>query len=677
MSKPKISSDILQSTTFLPSTFNKKKFSLSYQVPSTPRTLEIQNSGRSQVFGRNPWHPIERINGWMLSAETATFMKAGGLGMIASELPDIFNLHHSSQGETLRVVTPMYIGNTGKKKAEFDGHIYHGAEHCDITLKRRALLTVPFISDADCQTFTDYPVEVYTGFHENTPYIFLKNEHFFSINPSKKNPPAQDGCYILNEHNVNEVERFAFFSKAVYTLLLHFLGTSDYPNVIIANDWHSGTISGLTKYLPLAMSEKGQMDEETSDALRSLPVVHIAHHLGYQGWDYDNTARILNSLYGEHTAYIFKNAKAVKNSNRRAFNTLIVHDCYNQASCNFHLADRVVTVSKNYMEEVSKELGFGYDFRDILKIRKDHCTFLGIVNGYNKQLISPNADKIRCINEYFGETEFKTYNETDLNDKLHNKIEFIKLVSHIAKDKSYKDKIIPLIDTYRFADISDCLPKAASIPVVCATSRLVEQKGYDIAAQSILNFVQKYSADDLEMPIFVLGGAGNIELFRDLQRLKDTVTKINPQAGARIFVFHGYRDQFAYAVQLAADFYLMPCRFEPCGLTQMEALAKGSLPIAMSTGGLVDTIDDHIDGFRTEVFFSEGRHVYGNNITARRLKNNINAYNETLENALLTFYEMPNLISEMQRHAMQKDFSWDVADGSLEKYYSLLKTGHL
>ena len=411
--------------------------------------------------------------------------------------------------------------------------------------------------------------------------------------------------------------------------------------------------------------------------IRSIPIIHIAHHLGYQGWDYENTARLLNSLYGEHTAFIFKNAKAIKNSNRRATNTLIVHDCYNQASCNFHLADRVITVSKNYSEEVSKELGFGYDFRDILKIRKDHRTFFGIVNGYNKQLISPNADKIRCINEYFGDTEFQVFDSASLDNKLKNKQEFIKLISRIAKDSEYKNKVIPLINTYKFADISSSIKDVSKVPVVCATSRLVEQKGYDVAAKAILAWTQKYVDDNFEMPIFVLGGAGNVELFKMLTDLKDKISKISKKIADRIFVFHGYKDQFAYAVQLASDFYMMPCRFEPCGLTQMEAMAKGALPIAMSTGGLVDTIEDHVDGFRTEVFFSEDRHVYGSNINARRLKNNINAYNETLENALLTFYELPNLISEMQRNAMNKDFSWDVKDGSLEKYYNLLKTGHL
>lgn len=676
MSKSKISADILQSTTLLPFTFNKKKFSLSYNVPSSPHMLEIQNLGKNQCLGKKDWPIINKINGWMLSAETATFMKAGGLGMIASELPDIFNLHYGPANEKLTVITPLYIGNTGKKKAYMEKTIYHGAEHCDINLQQKTEITVPFIASDENETFTDYNVKIWQGKFENTDYLFLECEHFFCIDPHKKNPSAQDGCYVLNKFGVNEVERFAFFSKAISVLLYSLIGQKDCPNIIIANDWHSGAISGLTKYKPIALAEKEIISEETADMIREIPIIHIAHHLGYQGWDYENTARILNSLYEQSTAFIFKNAKSIKNSNKRANNTLIVSDCYNQASCNFHLADRVVTVSKNYSEEVSKELGFGYDFRDILKIRKDHRTFFGIVNGYNKQLISPNADKIRRINEYFGDSDFRVFDSLSLEGKLHNKQEFVKLISKLAQDKTYKDKIIPLINTYKFADLSKSIKNIKNIPIVCATSRLVEQKGYDIAAQAILYWTQKYYNEDLEMPIFVLGGAGNVELFNELTKLKDEISQISKKAGERIFVFHGYKDQFAYAIQLAADFYMMPCRFEPCGLTQMEALAKGSLPIAMSTGGLVDTIEDNVDGFRTSVFFSEDRHVYGNNINARRLKNNVNAYNETLENSLLTFYELPNMITEMQRHAMEKDFSWDVNNGSLEKYHSLLQTGY-
>ncbi|MBR2034049.1 MAG: glycogen/starch synthase [Alphaproteobacteria bacterium] len=667
------------SSGFLPKDFNKKKFNVSYAVTSDPYLQEIQNLSRNQCLSKTPWPQIEKVNGWMVSAETATFMKWGGLGMVASELPESFNKTFGQSGEKLTIITPLYLGNTGKKKAELKDGIYLGAERKDIQLSKLTDIVVPFFGEK--QTLVDNKVEVYGGSFGGCNYIFLSSERFFNIDPHKENPPAQDGCYIMNKYGINEVERFAFFSKAVYMLLKTICekpsAAISTPNVIIANDWHSGALSGLTKYFTIAQVDAKKMSIDLACKIKNIPIVHIAHHLGYQGWDYDNTSKILNSLYEKNASLVFKNAKAIKNSNPRATNTLIVHDCYNQASCNFHLADRVVTVSKNYLEEVSKELGFGFDFRDILKIRKDHRNFFGIVNGYDKNLISPNADKINTVNKYFGNTNFQTYNENELKNKLHNKKEFIKLISQIATDKEFKQKVIPLIDIYEFEDIAKSIKNPEKTPIICATSRLVEQKGYDIAAQAILNLSKKYADATHEHPVFVMGGAGDINYFKKLTALKDKVAKINPEIARRIFVFRGYRDEFAYTIQIASDFYMMPCRFEPCGLTQMEAMAKGALPIAMSTGGLVDTIDDGINGFRTEVFFADGRRVYGSNLSAQRLKTNEKAYTETLEKALAVFYETPNLIVAMQKNAMQKDFSWDGAEGSVYKYHNLLTFGHL
>ena len=663
----------------LPKAFNKKKFVLSYNVVNNPILSEIQNLSKKQCLGKNPWPEIQKINSWMISAETATFMKWGGLGMIASELPEVFNHVFGKNGEQLSVVTPMYLGDTKKKKAAFEGDVYTGTENKKIQLKKIRVITVPFA--ADRPALHKFKVTVYTGVFNNTNYIFLAKDRFFSINPHPDNPSAPDGCYVMNEFGINEVERFAFFSKAVYELLKEIfegkIKDISRPNVLIANDWHSGALSGLTKYFTKAQIEAQRMSPELAEKMKALPIVHVAHHLGYQGWDYDNTSRILNSLYENTATLVFKNAKAIKNSNPRATNTLIVSDCYNQASCNFHLADRVVTVSKNYMEEVSKELGFGFDFRDILKIRKDHRNFFGIVNGYEKKLISPNKEKIEGLNTYFQGFDFRVFDENSLEAKNHNKAEFIKLISKIAADPDYKKSVIPLIDIYKFEDISQSVKNPAETPIFCATSRLVEQKGYDIAAQAILKLIHEFDDFKKELPIFVMGGAGDDTNFAILTHLKDKISQINPKAGERIFVFRGYRDQFAYAVQLASDFYLMPCRFEPCGLTQMEAMAKGALPVAMSTGGLVDTVDDGVNGFRTEVFFTEGRRVYGNNLTAKRLKNNVNAYAETLQKVLDTFYNNPQTITEMKKNAMIKNFGWDVEDGSLYKYYNLLRFGLL
>ena len=172
-----------------------------------------------------------------------------------------------------------------------------------------------------------------------------------------------------------------------------------------------------------------------------------------------------------------------------------------------------------------------------------------------------------------------------------------------------------------------------------------------------------------------MGGAGDVKYFNYLKKLKDDAAKINPKAAKRIFVFKGYKDEFAYAIQLASDFYMMPCRFEPCGLTQMEAMAKGALPVAMSTGGLVDTIDNGVDGFRTEVFFVGKDRIYGSNLAAQRLKNNVNAYADTLQNILDIFYHNSDIINIMKKHAMQKDFSWN--QGAIQAYHSLFHKGYV
>ena len=667
------------SSGFLAKNFNNKKNYNIFQKTNDQHCLDIQNMAKHQCLNRNEWPKIENINAWMLSAETATFMKWGGLGMVASELPENFNKAHSNQGHNISIITPMYIGNTGKKSAVFEGKTYTGSQNKTVDVELVATINVPFFNTEE--KLSDNKTNIYKANLNGVDYLFIQNDRFFSINPHKENPSSQDGCYVRNEFDINEVERFAFFSKAVYILLkecaVNKIESITLPNILIANDWHIGALTGLCKYSTIAEAYKNTLNNVAADTIRNIPIIHIAHHLGYQGWDYPNTARLLNSLYEDNTKLIFKNAKAVKNSNPRTPNTLIVFDCYNQASVSFHLADRVVTVSKNYREEVSSELSLGLDFRDILKIRKDHRSFYGIVNGYDKNLISPNMKKIEHINNYFDGFNFKVFDENSLENKLNNKKECIKLLSRLATDEEYKQKVLPLTELHDFEDISALVKKADKVPFICATSRLVEQKGYDIAAKAIIKTIEENVGKGFEAPVFVMGGAGDAELYKKLQNLKHEVKKIDKAAAKRIFVFRGYRDEFAYAVQLASDFYLMPSRFEPCGLTQMEAMAKGSLPIATSTGGLVDTIKDYIDGFRTEVFFANGVKVYGSNLTAQKLKNNVNAYADTLSKALNCYYTSRDELNTMTQNAIQKDFGWNVEGGSVYRYFKLFTTGAL
>ena len=130
----------------LPKGFNKKKTPISYNVVTEPHLLEIQNLGRKQCLSKDSWPQIDKINAWMISAETATFMKWGGLGMIATELPDVFNAQ-INDGNSMTVVTPLYLGDTGKKKAFLEQNIYYGAEHKNITITKELTIDVPFITD--------------------------------------------------------------------------------------------------------------------------------------------------------------------------------------------------------------------------------------------------------------------------------------------------------------------------------------------------------------------------------------------------------------------------------------------------------------------------------------------------------------------------------------------------
>ena len=223
----------------------------------------------------------------MISAETATFMKWGGLGMVASELAESFNACFGENGHFCTVVTPLYLGNTGKKKASLENGVYCGAENNCVKIELLGKIPVKFMNERE--KMVKNQVEIFSGEFNGVRYIFLACNRYFSINPHKDNPPAQDGCYILNEFHIDEVERFAFFSKAVFCLLENIckkkIKSISLPNSLIANDWHSGAIAGLTRYFTSAQQLCGNIDDKTAETLKNIPIIHIAHHLGYQGWD--------------------------------------------------------------------------------------------------------------------------------------------------------------------------------------------------------------------------------------------------------------------------------------------------------------------------------------------------------------------------------------------------------
>ena len=158
---------------FLPDDFNKKKFNLSYSPTNNQYLKEIQNCAKNICLGKKDWPLIEKINAWMISAETATFMKWGGLGMVASELAESFNSAFSENGHCCSVITPLYLGNTGKKKAFLQENTYYGAENRSINIDMIGKFSVKFMNDK--KKLVKNSVGIYRGEYNNVPYILEIN----------------------------------------------------------------------------------------------------------------------------------------------------------------------------------------------------------------------------------------------------------------------------------------------------------------------------------------------------------------------------------------------------------------------------------------------------------------------------------------------------------------------
>jgi starch synthase len=126
--------------------------------------------------------------------------------------------------------------------------------------------------------------------------------------------------------------------------------------------------------------------------------------------------------------------------------------------------------------------------------------------------------------------------------------------------------------------------------------------------------------------------------------------------GDKLRSFIGFDEGLSHRIEAGADFFIMPSRFEPCGLNQMYSLRYGTLPIVRATGGLADTVHtyDERTGGGTGFMFAD--------LTPDSLAN-------TVGWALSTFHDRPQHIAQMRRRAMEQDFSWDRAAAEYEQLY--------
>jgi len=175
---------------------------------------------------------------------------------------------------------------------------------------------------------------------------------------------------------------------------------------------------------------------------------------------------------------------------------------------------------------------------------------------------------------------------------------------------------------------------------------LAEQKGVDIQLAALAEMLNA----DIQ---FVLLGSGSAEYelgYRELAR----------RFPGKIAVQFGYNEALAHQIEAGCDFFLMPSRFEPCGLNQMYSLRYGTIPIVRATGGLDDSIIDY--GEQTNHANGIKFYEYTSRALAKAIRKS------------LAIYRQPELIRQYRRNAMKADFSWGkTVEEYLETYRRMLK----
>ena len=273
----------------------------------------------------------------------------------------------------------------------------------------------------------------------------------------------------------------------------------------------------------------------------------------------------------------------------------------NYLKAGLHYADQITTVSPGYAKEILT-LDFGEGMEGLLQSRKANLT--GILNGVDYE--QWNTDKNLHLP--------KAYDKNDLSGKFECKT-FLKSKFNLP-------------------------PK--NLPLYGTISRLAHQKGIDILVESLKDILSKRLAH------VIILGSGDEYLVNQLNLLA------NKFPDAMRFV-EGYDNALAHLIEAGSDFYIMPSRFEPCGLNQLYSLRYGTPPIVHAVGGLHDTVTDLSDKNATGIKFHEP--------TPDKLSEAI--YKS------LNLYKHQKDLEDVRISGMEGDFSWQ---SSLSEYDLLYKT---
>ena len=269
-------------------------------------------------------------------------------------------------------------------------------------------------------------------------------------------------------------------------------------------------------------------------------------------------------------------------------------------------SDFITTVSRKYSQEIqTTEFGFGLE--GVLRDRA--ATVTGILNGVDYQEWSPQTDDFTVAK----------YSAEDLSGKQKCKQDLLASFGMTKPD--------------------------LSLPVIGIVSRFAAQKGFDL----ISHVMDRLAREELIVVALGTGDKSYEEMFLRLQR----------QFPQRIAVKVAYDNALAHKIEAGSDIFLMPSRYEPCGLNQIYSLKYGTVPVVRATGGLDDTIDpwDPRTGKGTGFKFVE---YNGESLLL------------TIKQALQAFRDKHSW-EKLMRNGMNKDFSWNASAKEYARVYERVR----
>ncbi|MCL5962288.1 MAG: glycogen synthase, partial [Chloroflexi bacterium] len=277
-------------------------------------------------------------------------------------------------------------------------------------------------------------------------------------------------------------------------------------------------------------------------------------------------------------------------------------NCLNLMSEAILYSDVINTVSESYAREILTP-EYGEQMHNLLANRSDRL--FGILNGIDYEVFDPARDPHIAV----------SYDVASIDKKVENKLA-LQRRANLTPD-----------------------PK---IPLIGAIGRMADQKGFDLIAAAIDPIIQELGAQ------FVLLGTGEAKYHRLFEELAHRY----PSQAAVYLTFDADLAQKIYA---GSDMFLMPSRFEPCGLGQLISLRYGTVPIVRETGGLADTVNNY-----------NPRTGHGNGFTFKHYHRDalLTAVARACEN-----FKHRDAWKELMRKGMSEDYSWGASAGKYVDLY--------